>query len=108
MLSILLYFDKAKARISTENKIIVIPIVIFNLNKPEDDDFITVLPAALVTVTFTLSISFDGTEQIIDLVLSLDRFVDDVVHVIVDILMGGVHTPSLGGLVVYRKNICFS
>ena len=54
---------------SIEN-IIVIPMVIFNLNKY--DDFITVLPAALVTVMFTLSVSVVGTEQIIDLVLLLD------------------------------------
>ena len=72
MLSILLYFDMPKPGYLQKNNIIVIPIVIFNLNKPEYVDFITVLPAALVTVTFTLSVSVDGTEQIIDLVLLLD------------------------------------
>ena len=40
-------------------------------------------------VTVTLTASFAGTEH---LVLSLDWFVDDVVHVIVDLVIGGVHS----------------
>ena len=51
-------------------------------------------------MTVAIRISVAGTEHIIDLVLLLDCFIDDVVHFIVDIVMGGVHTPSLGGLVV--------
>ena len=59
-------------------------------SKPAEADFDVATPAALVIVTVTLMVSFAGTEQFIDRV-SLDWFVDDVVHVIVDMVTGGVH-----------------
>ena len=43
-------------------------------------------------VTVILTVSFAGTEQFIDRVLSLDWCVDDEVHVIVELVIGGVHT----------------
>ena len=71
LLSILLYFDKPKPGYLQKISLLYTNSD-FNLNKPEYDDFITVLPAALVTVTFTLSVSVAGTVQFIDLVLLLD------------------------------------
>ena len=62
------------------------------ISKPAEADFDVVTPAALMMVTVTLTVSLAGTEQIIDWVLSLDWFFDDVVHVIVELVIGGVHT----------------
>ena len=62
------------------------------ISEPAEADFDVVTPAALMMVTVTLTVSFAGTEQIIDRVLSLDWFVDDVVHFIVELVVGGVHT----------------
>ena len=41
-------------------------------------------------VTVTLIVSFAGTEHRV--LLLLDWFVDDVVHVMVQLVIGGVHT----------------
>ena len=64
------------------------------ISEPAEAVFDAVTPAALVIVTATSTVSFAGTEQIIDRVLSLDWFVDDVVHFIVELVIGGVHTSS--------------
>lgn len=60
-------------------------------SKPAEADFDALTPAALVIMTVALTISFAGTEQFIDLVLLLDWCVDDVVHIIVELVIGGVH-----------------
>ena len=60
------------------------------MSKPAETDSDVVTPAVIVTVTLT--VSFAGTQQIIDRVLLLDWFVNDVVHVIVELVIGGVHT----------------
>ena len=67
------YFDKSGQEHLRNNKTnLLVHITYCIANKPAELGFVVVTPAALVMVTVASMVSFDGTEQIIDLVLLLD------------------------------------
>ena len=72
-------------------------------SKPAEADLDAVTPTALMMVTVTLTVSFAGTEHRV-----LDWFVDDVVHVTIDLVIRGVHTSSLDVFVAYKEESCIS
>ena len=58
------------------------------ISKPAEVDFDVVNPTVSMMVTVTLIVSFAGTEH---RVLLLDWCVDGVVHVMIDLVIGGVY-----------------